>query len=140
MRALGILALASAAVLGGCASGVEGENQVAIRAATRALEGFMSAVRDGDCKAAHAAFSWRSRAERPLAAFEADYAAHREYFQRMAAGKVSGGQYDGFSVILKVLNGQGGLEFVSMIPEDRGWHVDAMGRNYPDVVAQRPGR
>ncbi|GEM_PF-6467982 len=143
MKALWMLTVAAAA-LGGCASEeektrdrMEKENVVACKAATRAFEVYMNALRDGKLETAYDVLSWRCRRDIKLETLAADYAAHQEAYHHRAAAKVQRGQYDGHSVILNIVNGDGAREFVSMVPEDGAWKIDGKGLNYLDLVRQR---
>ena len=141
MRGAWIPALAVTAVLAGCGSyGQKRGSEES--AAVRALEGHMSALQRGDLKAAYEGLSWRRREQFKFADLQANYAAHRELYQHRAEGKVVKTFYDDFRVVAKVVNGDGAVEFISMVPEGGGWRVEDAGQTLAEICGRTgsPGR
>ena len=131
-RLLGAMALGL--LLIGCRSAEESEQEAALRGARKTLDTYMTALKDGDCKAAYGCLSWKRRQEVPLSQVEADYAKNGDRLRHLADAKVERMLYDGFRVVAKLVNGDGRPEFLAFLPEEGGWRIEATGRSYADVV------
>ena len=133
-----LLASAVTAALGGCASGMQQENEAAGAAATRAFEAYARALRKEDYAAAYALLSSALRKRATAEEFRAHCSAHRERYQRLAEAKVEKTQYDDFRVALRVTDGAGVTEWVLMVPEGSGWRVDDAGQNLAELCRRFP--
>lgn len=137
----GIMIAALLAGAAGCGGGGDPEQAAAFRGAERTLQAYMKALQEGDVKTAYGCLSWQRRREIPLADIEADYASHRDRFHYRAGGKIERSHYDGFRVFAKLVNGDGRLEFVSLVPEDGAWKIEETGGSIVEVIEknQRAG-
>ena len=133
---LGVMALGMLLSLPmGCLRDAErSEKDAAIRGALKTLDTYMQALQEGDCEKAYACLSWKRRKEITLAQVKEDYERNRDRFYHRAAAKVERPQYDGFRVAVKLINGDGRVEFVALLPEDGAWRIEVTGRNYADLV------
>jgi hypothetical protein len=112
----------------------QSEKDAAIRGALKTLDTYMKALQEGDCETAYACLSWKRRKEITLAEVQEDYQRNRDRFYHRAAAKVERPQYDGFRVAVKLINGDGQVEFVALLPEEGTWRIEVTGSNYADLV------
>ena len=121
-------------LLSGCGSREDAERRDAERGAQKALDTYMQALREGDCRTAWECLTWKRRQELSLEQIQEDYAKHRDRYFYRAAAKVQTTHYDGFRVIAKLVDGEGRLEFVCLLPEEGGWKIEGSGKTIADVL------
>lgn len=132
MRRAALLILA---LLAGCGGSPEDAERVAAeRGARKALETYMRALREGDCRTAWACLSFKRRQGLPLERLEEDYAKARDRYVLRAGAKIQSLHYDGFRVAAKLVDGEGRLEFVCLLPEEGGWRIEGSGDTLADVL------
>lgn len=121
-------------VLTGCGDPAAREQEKAFRGARKTLDAYRQALRSGDCAAAWACLTWKRREELPLETLQADYAQHRDRYYYRADAKSEDIGYDGLRVVLKLIDGEGHVAFVALLPEDGGWRIEGSDPSFTALL------